>query len=119
MKPVEPVVLSRSDMSIVKASIARKLTSYNKKCSGAYNGSGLCVTFGSSRTCLFCDEQIHAVNHVYVYTASIITKTPLEDVNRTEEALGAMLSLGQRLVISRDVPVCVEAGLYEMDEWFE
>jgi len=61
MKPIEPVVLSRSDMSIVKASIARKLTSYDKKCSGAGNAIGLCVTLGSSKTCLFCDEQIHAV----------------------------------------------------------
>lgn len=119
MKPIEPVVLSRSDMSIVKDSIARKLTSYNKKCSGAYNEVGLCVTLGASKTCLFCGRQIHAVNYVYVYTVKIITKKPLKDVERIEEKLDLLLPLYQRLTISRGEPTREEASLYEADEWFE
>lgn len=119
MKPVEPVVLSRSDMSIVKASVARKLTSYNKKCSGAANESGLCVTLGSSRICLFCYEQIHAVNHVYVYTLELVCKDPLNHVDAVVEGLGSNLGYGRRLVFTGAGPEKANASEYEADEWFE
>ena len=119
MKPVEPVVLSRSDMSIVKASIARKLTSYNKKCSGADNESGLCVTLGSSRICLFCDEQIHAVNYVHVYTLKLVCKDPLNNVDVVVESLDSNLGYDIRLVLTGEGPEKANASEYEADKWFE
>ncbi len=116
---MEPVELSKDDARIVKNSIARVLTSYDKKCPDADNELGLCTTMRASKTCLFCDTRIHAVNSVFVYKAELITMHKLKDVDAVEQRLDSTLpSAYQRLVLERE-PTVEDASLYEMDEWFE
>ena len=116
---MEPVELSKDDARIVKNSIARVLTSYDKNCPNVDNALGLCTTVRASKTCLYCGKMIHPVNSVFVYKAELITMHKLENVDAVEQRLDSTLPFAyQRLVLERE-PTVEDASLYEMDEWFE
>jgi len=115
---VKRIEISRESLHELCVDMARNVICFDKPCGAKANRLGKCVVMRGQVHCFFCGEPVHAVNHVYVYTANIITKEPLEDVCRVEEKLDSLLPLYQRLVIPRDEPTRAEASLYGMDEWF-